>query len=126
MVTLRLERGTPGWKISTLTVWVKNFDISFLTKTSEYKIKTNPYEFPISVNQLDSNEACETLGALRSIFSSRMIFGTAEADKPDGVWQKQKFKEKIKNISSFLDQFGFYLPRCRMVYVKNIVCKIDF
>ena len=77
---------------------MKNFDIYSLTKTSKYKIKTNPYEFPISVNQLDSNEACEMLRALRSIFSSRMIFGTAEADKPDGAWQKQKFKEKIQNI----------------------------
>ena len=77
---------------------MKNVDIYSLTKKSKFKIETNPYEFPISVNQLDSNEACETLGALRSIFSSRMIFGTAEADKPDGVWQKQKFQAKIKNI----------------------------
>ena len=89
---------------------MKNVDIYSLTKKSKFKIKTNPYEFPISVNQLDSNEACETLGALRSIFTSRMIFGTAEADKPDGVWQKQKFKEEI-------------LKKYFIIFLMNVVSK---
>ena len=55
-------------------------------------MQTNPYEFPIQVNQLDEKVACDTLHQLRQIFNSRMIFGTTEADKYEGRWQLSKFK----------------------------------
>jgi len=96
---VRIELFRSHWgpfSLIEIRFFVKNFNYNYLDASKfdddPWPIRTNNYELPISINQIDEAVACQTFRDLRNIFKSRMIFGTAEKNnRNEDKWQTAKF-----------------------------------